>query len=79
VSLLLLTVNKHKEDSVVACVGGGNSAERMKDMFMSFEQCEGQNHSLKKIKRGLGKCGNFKYLGKTLTNKYCKHEGFRPD
>jgi len=60
-------------------VEGGNNAERTKDMFLSFEKCEGQIHSLKVTERGLGKCGNFKYLGKTLTNKYCKPEGFRPD
>jgi hypothetical protein len=41
---------------------------------MVFEQCEGQSRSLKITKRGFGKCGNFKYLGKTLTNQYCKHE-----
>jgi len=60
-------------------VEGGNNAERRKDMFMSFEECEGQNDSLKITERSLGKCENFKYLGKTLTNKYCEHEGFRPD
>jgi hypothetical protein len=60
-------------------VEGGHNAERTKDMFMSFEQSEGQIHSLKITERGLEKCGNFKYLGKTLTNKYGKREGFRPD
>ena len=79
VNLLLLTVKKNKAALVVASVEGGNKTERMKDMFMSFEQCEGQIYSLKITKTGLGKCGNFKYLGKTLTNKYCKREGFRPD
>lgn len=35
-NLLLLTVKKSKKVLVVASVEGGNKAERMKDMFMSF-------------------------------------------
>lgn len=62
--VLLLTVKKNKESFVIASVEGRNNAERVKDMFMSFEQGEGQNYSLKIT----GKCGNFKYLGKTLTS-----------
>jgi len=79
VNLLLLTVKKNKEALVVASVKGGNNGEITQGMFMVFEHCEGQNRSLKITKRGLGKCGNFKYLGKTPTNKYCKLEGIRLD
>jgi hypothetical protein len=68
VNLLLLTVKKNKEALVVAGVEGGNDAERSKVMFMSFEQCEGQSHSLKNVREVLKSVEILNIFGKD-TNK----------
>jgi hypothetical protein len=51
--------------------------EKTKCMLMSRNQTVGQKHSIKIANRSFEDEANFKYLGTTLTDQNCMHEGIK--
>jgi hypothetical protein len=70
------SIKKHAEDLVIASkeIGLEVNAEKTKYMVMSRNQNAGHNHNIKIDNISFETVEEFKYLGRTLTNRNCIHE-----
>jgi hypothetical protein len=55
-------------------IGLEANVEKTKYMVMSRSQNAGHNHNIKIDNKSFERVKEFKYLGTTLTNRYCIHE-----
>jgi len=75
------TVEENAETLVVATkeIGIEVNADKTKYMIMSRDQNAGRNHNMKIDNSSIERVEEFKYLGKTLTNKILFRKKLRAD